>query len=78
MCSYLVSQTNRISMVTKANMSKAPVSKDIGLEYHEEQFDAKLFDSNAYRLNASDEVDAAWGELGIACKFTVHLYVMEH
>ncbi len=52
---------------------KAPLSNDIGLNYHDQQFDAKLIDTNVYRLNGSDEVDAAWEELGISCELRSYI-----
>ncbi|KAE8441798.1 hypothetical protein EG329_004311 [Mollisiaceae sp. DMI_Dod_QoI] len=45
-----------------------PISQDLGLHYHDLDFDAKLTRGNIYRENASVEVDKAWDELGLFFK----------
>ncbi|KNG51519.1 tat pathway signal sequence [Stemphylium lycopersici] len=39
--------------------------KDVGIHYEEVRFNGSLFLSNAYRMDAGPEVDAAWKSLGV-------------
>jgi len=48
----------------------APIIKDVGVTYNQIQFNGSLLVSNAYRLDAGPEVDAAWKELGVDCKLS--------
>jgi len=43
----------------------SPIIKDVGVTYNQIQFNGSLLVSNAYRLDAGPEVDAAWKELGV-------------
>jgi hypothetical protein len=48
--------------------SPAPIIKDVGIAYSQIRFNGSLLASNAYRLDAGPEVDAAWRALGVDCK----------
>ena len=48
----------------------APIIKDVEITYNQVQFNGSLLVSNAYRLDAGPEVDAAWKELGVDCKLS--------
>ena len=50
----------------------APLLKDIDITFRPVQFAGSLLKENIYRQNASDEVDAAWVELGVDCP-SIHL-----
>lgn len=54
----------------------APIMKDVGIHYEEVRFNGSLFLSNAYRMDAGPEVDAAWKSLGVDCK-CVEFFWME-
>jgi len=58
-------------------ISTAPISRDLGLQYHDIDFDAKLMGGSIYRDNASTEADKAWDDLGISCKKALPLIYRE-
>ncbi|SMR64022.1 unnamed protein product [Zymoseptoria tritici ST99CH_3D1] len=43
----------------------SPVTRDLDITYHTEQFNGSLMMENIYRLPGSPEVDAAWEALGV-------------
>lgn len=45
----------------------SPVTRDVDITYHTEQFNGSLMMENIYRLPGSPEVDAAWEALGVNC-----------
>ena len=51
------------------NEVKAPMTPDIKIAYHEQNFNSTLFGTSIYRQEPSPEVDQAWVDLGVYCKF---------
>jgi hypothetical protein len=50
----------------------SPLTHDLDIEYHVQQFNGSLLKENIYRQAASPEVDAAWEALGVNCKCLLH------
>lgn len=53
--------------LSKYQSHLAPIVKDVGVTYTPVQFEGSLMKSNAFRLDAGPEVDAAWKSLGADC-----------
>lgn len=53
----------------------APVISNVGISYHQEQFNGSFLNENIYRQDAGPEVDAAWKSLGADCEFCLDLSV---
>lgn len=43
---------------------------NVGISYHQEQFNGSFVNENIFRQDASPEVDAAWKSLGADCKLS--------
>lgn len=48
----------------------SPVTRDMEITYHNQQFNGSFMEENVYRRKGSPEVDAAWEALGINCRLT--------
>lgn len=49
-------------------MCKAPLLKDVDVQYEMKTFNGSFKAENVYRQAAGPEVDAAWEALGVDCK----------
>jgi hypothetical protein len=47
---------------------KAPIVKEVDIQYSTVQYNGSFFHQQIYRLDPSPEVDAAWSALGADCK----------
>jgi hypothetical protein len=47
----------------------SPVIDEVPVKFHTEQFNGTFVHENIYRQGASPEVDNAWDELGVRCKY---------
>jgi hypothetical protein len=47
--------------------SPSPVTRDIDISYHVQQFNGSFMQENIYRQPGSPEVDEAWEALGVNC-----------
>ncbi|USP81446.1 hypothetical protein yc1106_08720 [Curvularia clavata] len=62
-------QQSDIDLLCARHTSKySPIIHDVGITYHQVQFNGSLLKPNKYRLDAGPEVDAAWKALGVDCK----------
>lgn len=48
--------------------SPSPITRDLEITYHTQQFNGTFLNENIYRQAGSPEVDAAWEALGVNCK----------
>lgn len=62
-------QHNLDEVCTRQLTQYSPVIPEVGIEYHQEQFNGSFLKENIYRQEASPEVDAAWEALGVNCTF---------
>lgn len=58
-------QHNLDKVCTRQLTQYSPVIPEVGIEYHQEQFNGSFLNENIYRQEASPEVDAAWEALGV-------------
>jgi hypothetical protein len=66
---YLVVQgwSSQASTCIAKTSAASPVTRDLDITYHTQQFNGSFMVENIYRQSASPEVDAAWDALGVNC-----------
>lgn len=69
LCATLLYDLPFDSFISYANMKIAPILNDIDTSYQPVMFNGSFMKENAFRLKAGPEVDAAWGSLGVHCKY---------
>ncbi|KAF7187165.1 hypothetical protein HII31_11546 [Pseudocercospora fuligena] len=59
------SQSLDANSCIKQTAAASPVTRDLDITYHTQQFNGSFMEENIYRRQGSPEVDAAWEALGV-------------
>ncbi|EME84287.1 uncharacterized protein MYCFIDRAFT_195383 [Pseudocercospora fijiensis CIRAD86] len=61
-------QSPEVDSCIKKTAAASPVTRDLDITYHIQQFNGSFMEENVYRRKGSPEVDAAWEALGVNCR----------
>lgn len=64
----ILSWHNRADSCLQKSTAPSPLTRDLEITYHTQQFNGSFMEENVYRRKASPEVDEAWEALGVNCK----------